>query len=99
MCARSRVDELRGEIDAIDEEIIDLLVRRLKVVRAIGEIKKEEGSPVADTRREAQILARAEAKAGPAFAGEIRRLFTSMFTVSKSNEADIISGATDEGKR
>jgi chorismate mutase len=36
------MDSLRGQIDELDEEIIQLIARRMKLVRDIGYAKKEQ---------------------------------------------------------
>jgi monofunctional chorismate mutase len=53
------IQELRKEIDKIDDEIIDLLKRRLEIARKIGKIKKERHLPVLDKEREKEVLERA----------------------------------------
>lgn len=65
--ASAALEDLRAEIDRIDQEILDLLMARSEVVRRIGEIKgdREDGRPALRPAREAQILRRlAERAAG-----------------------------------
>jgi len=52
------LDDLRREIDEIDDEIHDLLMRRTKLVEAIGALKKSDGVPAIRPGREAKILRR-----------------------------------------
>jgi chorismate mutase / prephenate dehydratase len=52
------LDDLRREIDEIDDEMHDLLMRRTKVVDAIGALKKSDGVPAIRPGREATILRR-----------------------------------------
>lgn len=52
------LDDLRREIDEIDDEMHDLLMRRTSVVDAIGELKKSDGVPAIRPGREATILRR-----------------------------------------
>jgi chorismate mutase/prephenate dehydratase len=52
------LDDLRREIDEIDDEMHDLLMRRTKVVDAIGALKKSDGVPAIRPGREAKILRR-----------------------------------------
>jgi chorismate mutase-like protein len=49
--------ELRTEIDAVDAEIVDLLVRRLEVVSRIGAHKKKQGVDLVDQKREQEVFA------------------------------------------
>jgi chorismate mutase len=48
--------DLRKEIDEIDNDLIDLLAKRMKICRSIGEYKKENGITIVQTRRYSEIL-------------------------------------------
>lgn len=51
------LNELRSQIDDLDEQIIALLTKRLQIAQKIGKIKKETSStPLCDPKREAEIL-------------------------------------------
>ncbi len=50
------IDSLRKEIDEIDNDLIDLLAKRMKVSRQIGELKKEHGMSIVQTKRYSEIL-------------------------------------------
>ena len=50
--------ELRKDIDKLDDEIVELLRKRIEIVKKIGEIKKEKGIPMRDKQREAEIIER-----------------------------------------
>lgn len=58
------INKLRGEIDKIDQELLDLIVRRIELVRAIGAVKKNEGIEVIDEEREKEIFNRLTTLAG-----------------------------------
>ena len=49
--ARAELDELRGQIDSIDTELLDLLARRMRVAREIGGYKRRERIPVVQPLR------------------------------------------------
>ena len=51
-----RIEESRKKIDAIDTEILILLNRRAEVSREIGLLKLQAALPVADPKREDDIL-------------------------------------------
>ncbi len=55
-----RLYELRGRIDEIDKQIIELLEERIRVAKEIGKIKKELNLPIKDEEREREVLKRAE---------------------------------------
>jgi len=50
------LEELRKEIDKVDEAIVDLLQKRMDISREIGKIKKSKDVPVKDEEREKEIL-------------------------------------------
>ena len=52
------LEDLRREIDEIDDEMHDLLVRRTKLVEAIAALKKSDGVPAIRPGREAKIVRR-----------------------------------------
>jgi chorismate mutase-like protein len=56
------LEDLRREIDEIDDETHDLLMRRTKLVDAIGALKKSDGVPAIRPGREAKILRRLMAR-------------------------------------
>ena len=48
--------DLRKEIDEIDNDLIDLLAKRMRICRNIGKYKKENGMTIVQTRRYSEIL-------------------------------------------
>ncbi len=54
---------LREKVDAVDDQILRDIVQRVKICRAIGELKKQQGKPVHDIHREAQVFERVKERA------------------------------------
>ena len=52
------LETLRSKIDAIDNQIITLFELRMALVKAIGELKKQNHIHVLDTNREAIVFSR-----------------------------------------
>lgn len=50
------LNSYRKKIDKIDKKISDLLIKRYKVVKAIGDVKQEQNLPVRDYKREEESL-------------------------------------------
>ena len=50
------ITQLRKQIDELDNEIMDVLARRMKVCREIGYYKKEHNMTVLQTNRYNEIL-------------------------------------------
>lgn len=49
------IDVLRGQIDEIDNNILDLLAKRMRISREIGTYKKEHNMPVLQSQRYGEI--------------------------------------------
>nr|WP_220132786.1 chorismate mutase [Halorhabdus salina] len=53
------LDELRGEIRSIDEELVELIARRTYVADTIAAVKDEQGLPTTDETQEQRVMDRA----------------------------------------
>jgi chorismate mutase len=54
---------IRGEIERIDREIVELIAERVALARQVGAVKQELGMPTLDPPREAAVVRRAGALA------------------------------------
>lgn len=52
------LEELRKEIESIDDQMRDLFLKRMDVSKRIGQYKKEHGLPILDLKREAELIKR-----------------------------------------
>jgi chorismate mutase len=95
------LDELRGLIDQINEEIVALFARRLEITQQIAKVKKEHKLAVNDPIREEKqrMLLRALAQKkglNPAVVEEIFHLFVEYskltMQMEMGNEEDRLSG-------
>jgi chorismate mutase-like protein len=50
---------LRGRLDDIDREILDLIVQRMRVCLDVARLKAEHGIPMMQTSRVGQVVGRA----------------------------------------
>ena len=57
------LNELRAQIDKLDDQLLELMVRRMRVSRDIGQYKKEHDMPILQTQRYEELLARRAAQA------------------------------------
>lgn len=55
--------ELRTQIDKVDDELLELLARRMRISREIGRYKRHHGMPVLQTARYEELLAHRAAQA------------------------------------
>ena len=80
----------RGEIDRIDEELVRLFLKRLKVSRDVAFAKREKGGPITDPAREREILTRVSVEAGPENENAARLFFSTLFSISEARERSIL---------
>lgn len=74
------LDQLRRQIDIIDDKIIALLHQRFDLVKKVKDIKTKRAIPILDTNRETLILRRIEQKL---YNREISMVYKTIFSVSK----------------
>ncbi len=88
----STLDDLRDDIDRVDEVLVRLLNERARVACEIGRIKKELGIEVYQPEREKQVLAhvRGIAAEGPLGADAIARLFERIIDEARRLERRLI---------
>lgn len=84
------LEECRARIDELDNEIVELLNRRMEVVRRVGEIKHESNTAVYRPEREKSIIDRLSAmsKASGGLLNEqaIEAVFLEIFAVARNLE-------------
>ena len=79
-----RILELRQLIDQLDEEIIQLLKKRMGISMEVGKLKEKLDIPVEDKTREEEIIERLTQQAGQNLSEEqLIRIFTAVFKSSK----------------
>lgn len=89
-----RLGELRGQIDAVDRELLALFERRMALCREVGVYKKARGMQVLDAGREAQVLeARAAWVADESLRGAARAFFQSMMAISRGQQQALMDQA------
>lgn len=88
------LDELRADIDRVDEVLVRLLNERARVACEIGRVKKEQGVELYQPDREKQVLAhvRSIASEGPLGADAIARLFERIIDEARRLERRMIHG-------
>ena len=88
----SKLEQLRGEIDALDERLVELLNRRARLALDIAEIKKQahDASSLYRPEREAQVLDRVKSlNTGPLPDDEMRRLVREIMSACLALEAPL----------
>ncbi|MDR2081477.1 MAG: prephenate dehydratase [Campylobacteraceae bacterium] len=82
-----RIGECRREIDKIDDEILNLLNKRMEFVKEIGALKHSEKQPIYRPDREREILDRLKCQSGGFMKnGAIEAVYSEIFAVSRNIE-------------
>jgi len=87
------IDDLRGRIDAIDEQLVTLLNERVACAVDVGRLKHEAGLPIYQPDREAQVFAKvkrlANELAGPLTADAVVRIFERVIDEARRAEREV----------
>ena len=81
------LNELRQQIDAIDEELVKLFVKRMEVSAGVADYKKANDMPIFVPAREREKLRDVAAQAGPDMANYTRVLYSMIFELSRSYQS------------
>ena len=81
------LNELRNEINGIDDEILNLFLRRMALARQVAEYKREHNLPIYQPQREQEILESVAKRSGE-LGGYARELFTTLMDLSKQYQRD-----------
>ena len=86
------MDQLRDEIDTIDNMILNLLSERMKLVRKIAEQKKKTDLPVFDKKREEEVKKSwfSKAKSLEMENGPIQKILDEILKMSKELQRKLI---------
>ncbi len=92
------LDDLRKDIDRVDEVLVRLLNERARVVCEIGRLKKEIGAEVYQPDREKQVIAhvRSVASEGPLGPEAVARLFERIIDEARRLERRVVHDEIDE---
>ena len=84
------LQECRDAIDSVDNEILELLNKRMKIVERVGEIKNDSGAAIYRPEREKEIIDRLAKRSqednGILNKGAIEAVFLEIFAVSRNLE-------------
>ncbi len=80
------IDELRSEIDEIDDGLVSLFLQRLAVVKEVGEAKKTLSLSVEDKDRENAVIERLTANKTDEEKKKITELYNKICDISKEPE-------------
>lgn len=81
--------DIRAEIDEIDSQLVDLLLRRMNCSEQVARYKAENNMPIFNSEREQQIIDKVTANSGR-YADCTRILFENIMEISRGLQHDII---------
>ncbi len=77
---------LRAQIDAIDEQLVELLRARMAVCAQVADYKRDHGLPALDAARERVLLDKVAAQAGPELSDDTKAVFRSIMAGSRARQ-------------
>lgn len=84
------ISEIRNKIDRIDDELLELFLRRMGLSEQAVSYKKERSLPIVNKEREREVLAKVGEKSG-----ELEQyahcLFSTLIELSKARQAELYS--------
>ena len=83
------IQDMRKEIDAIDDQLVQLFTQRMDVAARIADYKKAENLPIFVPAREREKLNDVAQKAGPEMANYTRVLYSMLFELSRSYQSKL----------
>ena len=95
----TNIEELRGRIDVIDDQLVRLLNVRVACAVEVGRLKHEAGLPIYQPEREKRVLAgvrqAATELAGPLNAEAVVRIFERI--IDEARRAERAASASGDG--
>lgn len=90
------LENLRKEINDIDDRIVALMEKRMCVAARIADVKKEANAAVRDEKREKEVVSRLKKNCGERFLPYIDEFYQTIFEISRSSQSEILEGRKEE---
>jgi chorismate mutase / prephenate dehydrogenase len=103
MSAGMTLDELRAQLDQLDQRVVELIADRQAIIGKIAQTKKSAGFPLRDYSRERQVLEGARANARRAGVSEevaesvVRTLIR--YSLTQQEQASVVAHRSGSGRR
>jgi len=85
------LNNIRTDISNIDEQMVNLIVRRMQLVLEVAKYKQENHLPVLDKSRERDILNRVTGIGEEGFEEYLKTLFSVLFDMSRSYQIRVLT--------
>ena len=84
------LDNLRIEIDSLDDQLAALLARRMALAAQVAASKRETGAPVLQPAREKAILARLGRTIEPQYLPALELVYEAIFQASRAYQRGLL---------
>jgi len=85
------LQDLRGKIDEIDNELVRLFQERMDISAEVARYKRQHNLPVYDPAREREILDNLARKVEDGRESSITALYTLLFELSRAEQEKIVN--------
>lgn len=85
------LDNLRKELDEIDNELIEVFKKRMDITKKIGRYKRVRDVPVRDRGRENEIIKRLEDQVEEEYKFAVEPLYEKIFQLSKEYQVELMN--------
>jgi chorismate mutase/prephenate dehydrogenase len=95
------IEKIRKEIDAIDEELIGLIKKRLSLMSKVAAYKIKNNMPIVDSRRENEVIAskRKTAEELNINPNLIEGIYKELIKESRQIQESIIKGKNEKSEK
>lgn len=84
------LSEIRKDIDALDDQLVDLYLKRMALSSEVAKSKKQTGKAISDTERENQIVYRLAKKVPEDMQLYLKELYSTVFCTGKAYQSSLI---------
>ncbi len=92
------LDEIRQEIDSIDDEMLSLFLKRMELCGAVADFKRENNLPIVQNNRENEIVDKIVDNSPKELSEASKVLFTTIMDISKCLQASKNYGTSIYGE-
>lgn len=86
------LDEIRGDIDRIDSQLVELLSRRVELAQEVGRVKGRDNRPYFTPERERQIFEKLERiNPGPLQSRQLAAIFREIISAARAAEKPLVA--------
>lgn len=86
------IKELREKINGIDNQLTELFLKRMELVRGVAEYKRDNNLPILDAAREQEILRDISKIQAGEFTGDLTAFFSKLLQISRGYQSRLFWG-------